>query len=72
MRRIIHQYLDLHLAGALTCTIDPVRRELHRTGNQGVQHPLHAVEVRAGIDQRPQQHVAGHPSRGVDVGQARG
>ena len=42
--------------------------EAYGVGDHRVHRGLHDREIRAGIDQSPEQHVAGDPRGGVDPG----
>ena len=70
VRRVVDQHLHVDLHRALPAAVHVGAHEAHRVRDQRVEHPLDAREVRAGVDERGQQHVAGDPGGRVDKGGA--
>ena len=70
VRRVVDQHLHVDLHRALPAAVHVGAHEAHRVRDQRVEHPLDAREVRAGVDERGQQHVAGDPGGRVDIGVA--
>ena len=68
--RVLDQHLHVDLHRALSAAVHIAAHEAHGLRGQRVEHLLHAVEVRAGINERGEQHVAGDPGGRVEIGGA--
>ena len=66
VRRVLHQHPDTRLRGPLATADDRLGLERHRARRHRVDGPLHGAGVGPGVEQGPEEHVAGDPGGDVE------
>ena len=65
LRLISHRRVHVYLGSAHPGPCHQRGRQPDRAGDHGVHRALQHCEGRAGIDERPEQHIAGHTRRRI-------